>query len=119
MTDRHTMPSGNWIELRDWRELRRGDKKRAMSGITDVERVIAAGYEMTDGLLTVLISNWSYELPLPSQSPQSLDLLPFEDDGALMELVAPAMKALAPQAPDGTQEEQASDPQSPTGPSAG
>lgn len=119
MAERRTMPSGHWIEIRDWQELRRGDKKRAMSGITDIDRVLAAGYEMTDGLLTVLITNWSYELPLPSVSSQSLDLLPFEDDNALMELVAPAMKALAPAAPDGGDPAQVEDPASPTEASAG
>ena len=119
MSERHALPSGNWIEMRDWRELRRGDKKRAMSSITDVERVIAAGYEMTDGLLAILVTNWSYELPLPAQSAEALDLLPMEDDAALMQLVTPIITALFPKQPDGTDPQQVADPASPTAPSAG
>ncbi|MGE7437943.1 hypothetical protein [Kitasatospora sp. NPDC001175] len=119
MSERHTLPSGNWIELRDWRELRRGDKKKAMSRVTDFERVVAAGYEMTDGLLTLLVTNWSYELPLPSISQQSLDLLPMEDDNALMTLVQPAIRALFPAQADDTDPGQLQDEASPTGPSAG
>jgi hypothetical protein len=30
-TERITLPSGNWIQLRDPQTLRRGDKKKAMS----------------------------------------------------------------------------------------
>lgn len=118
MPERYPMPSGAWIELRDWRELRRGDKKRALGGVTDMDRVVAAGYEMADGLLILLVTNWSYELPLPSVSPAALDLLPLEDDQALLDLVQPVIRALFPPKADGAGA-QAADATSPTGPSAG
>lgn len=119
MSERHPMPSGNWIELRDWRELRRGDKKKAMSAITDLDHAIATAYQMTDALLVMLVTNWSYQLPLPSQSPSSVDLLPIEDDDALMKLIQPAMTGLTGTKPDSSDPEQATDPASPTGPSVG
>ncbi|MCX5209819.1 hypothetical protein OG689_11035 [Kitasatospora sp. NBC_00240] len=119
MSERHPMPSGNWIELRDWRDLRRGDKKRALSAVSDIDRVISAGYEMADGLLTLLVTNWSYELPLPSASPQSLELLPLEDDAAVMEIVQPVIRALFPPKADPADGAQQSDPASPTAPSVG
>jgi hypothetical protein len=118
MAERHPMPSGNWIELRDWHDLRRGDKKRAMSAITDTTRLIATTYEMTDALLALLVTNWSYQLPIPSVSPQSIDLLPIEDDDALLKLVEPAMAGLNGTKPDGDDPAQAADPASPTEPSA-
>lgn len=118
MSERHSMPSGNWIELRDWRELRRGDKQRALSAVTDFDHVIAAGYAMANGLLTLLITNWSYQLPIPSQSPQSLELLPLEDDDPIMELVQPVIRALFPPKADAADPAQQADPASPTGPSA-
>lgn len=118
MSERHPMPSGNWIELRDWRELRRGDKKKALSGITDMDRIVSAGYEMADGLLLMLVTNWSYELPVPSVAPGSLDLLPMEDDQAIMALVQPAIRALFATANPADPAQQA-DEASPTVPSVG
>jgi hypothetical protein len=59
-TERVTLPSGNWIQMRDAKTLRRGDKKKAMSAVTDTERVMKMAYDMTDGLLAVLIIDWSY-----------------------------------------------------------
>ncbi|AEW92932.1 MULTISPECIES: hypothetical protein [Streptomycetaceae] len=114
MAERHTLPSGAWVELRDWRELRRGDKKRALSDVTDTTRPVAAGYELADALLTILITAWSYQLPLPSASPESLDLLPIEDDQPLMDLVLPAIQGLVPTSVD-TED---ADPASPSVPSA-
>lgn len=118
MSERHPMPSGNWIELRDWRDLRRGDKKRAMSAITDTDRHIASAYELTDALLGVLVANWSYELPLPSISPQSLELLPIEDDDTITKMILPAMNGISGVKPNNADPAQAEDPASPTEPSA-
>src|SRR5262249_31980216 len=68
-TERITLPSGAWIQLRDAKTLRRGDKKKAMAAVTgDGERLMKMAYEMTDGLLAVLVIDWSYPYPLPSES---------------------------------------------------
>lgn len=118
MSERHPMPSGNWVELRDWRDLRRGDKKRAMSAITDTDRQIASAYELTDALLVMLVANWSYELPPPSVSPQSLELLPIEDDDAITKMILPAMNGISGVKPNSVDAAQAADPASPIEPSA-
>jgi hypothetical protein len=118
-TERVTLPSGNWVQLRDPKTLRRGDKKRAMRGVADVDHVMAMAYDITDGLLEVLIIDWSYPLPKPSESPQSLELLPIEDDEALMEAIEPARRLIFPNKPDPADPEQRADPASPTEPSAG
>jgi hypothetical protein len=121
-TERVTLPSGNWIQMRDAKTLRRGDKKKAMSAVTDTERVMKMAYDMTDGLLAVLIIDWSYELPLPSTSPESLELLPIEDDDALMKAIEPARALVFPDSPEPKDEkqlkEQLANPASPTEPSA-
>jgi hypothetical protein len=118
-TERITLPSGAWIQLRDAKTLRRGDKKKAMSSVTgDGERLMAMAYEMTDGLLAVLVIDWSYQLPLPSESIESLDLLPIEDDEALMKAIEPARALIFPEQPEPTKK-QLADPASPTEPSAG
>jgi len=117
-TQRITLPSGNWIQLRDAKTLRRGDKKRAMANVSgDTDKIMAMAYDMTDGLLAVLIIDWSYDLPLPGESPQSLELLPIEDDEALMEAIEPARALVFPEKPEPTPQ-QIADPASPTVPSA-
>jgi hypothetical protein len=115
-TARIKLPSGAWIQLRDASTQRRGDKKKAMSSVTDAEKVMQMAYEMTDGLLQVLIIDWSYDLPIPSESPGSLDLLPIEDDEALMEAIGPARKMIFPETPD---PKDIKDEASPTEPSVG
>ncbi|WP_329330722.1 hypothetical protein OIU81_02800 [Streptomyces sp. NBC_01454] len=114
-TERHNLPSGAWVQFRDPMTLRRGDKKRAMASVSgDVDKPLAMAYEMTDGILQVLIIDWSYDLPLPSASPDSLDLLPLADDQKLMELTEPVRKLLWPE----ESAKDAKDEASPTEPSA-
>jgi hypothetical protein len=118
MSERHALPSGAWIELRDWRELRRGDKQDVMAGISDPEQLMSMMFQVTNGLLALLITNWSYEYPIPAKAPESLRLLPLSDDDALTALVQPAIRALFPGKADPADEGQRKDEASPTEPSA-
>lgn len=119
MSERLPMPSGAWIEIRDWRELRRGDKKKALSQVADLDRQVEATYAVADQLLSLLITSWSYPgMQIPSINPDALDQLPFEDDVALMQAVQPAIRALMGRPAEPT-EEQVEDPASPTEPSDG
>lgn len=115
------MPSGNTVTVRDWHELRRGDKRTVQAAIQPGNG-LTSNYDLTDGLATLLVTAWSYPgLPIPKVTAGSLALLPPEDDAALVELVAPARRALFP-TPAETKEEQArqgADPQSPTTGDAG
>jgi hypothetical protein len=116
-TDRVRLPSGAWVQLRDPHTLRRGDKQRVMRAVKDTDAGdMAAALDMINGLLQVLIIDWSYEYPIPSESPASLDLIPLEDSDALDEAVEPARQLLFPSKPDAAD---AKDPASPTEPSAG
>lgn len=117
-TERVTLPSGAWIQLRDATTLRRGDKKKAISMVTDTDKVVRMAYEMTDGLLAVMVMDWSYALPLPGDSLESLDLLPIEDDEALMAAIEPARKLVFPEPANPADKQQREDPASPTGPSS-
>jgi hypothetical protein len=118
-TERITLPSGNWIQLKDAKTLRRGDKKRALAAVAgDTEKLMAMAYDMADGLLAVLVIDWSYDLPIPSQSLESLDLLPIEDDEALMKAIEPAQALVFPQPANPADPKQVEDPASPTEPSA-
>lgn len=116
MSDRITLPSGAWVELRDPSTLLRGDKKKVMRGVEDFDRELAVIYDLTDGLLQVLVTAWSYALPLPSESPASLELLPLADDERLMEITEAARNLLFPGKAEASPE-QVADPASPTEPS--
>lgn len=117
MSERIALPSGAWVELRDSAGLLRGDKKKIMRGMSDPENPMALAYDLTDGLLQVLVVAWSYELPLPSDSPGSLELLPIGDDERLMEITEAARNLIFPGKPEPTKE-QVADPASPTEPFA-
>lgn len=118
-TERITLPSGAWVQLRDPKTLRRGDKKRAMAQVSgDTDKLMAMAYDMADGLLAVLVIDWSYPLPVPSESMGSLDLLPIEDDEALMKAIEPARALIFPEPANAADPKQVENPASPTEPSA-
>jgi hypothetical protein len=112
----YNTPSGHWFKVRDWRELRRGDKRAVLAAIQPGS--FTQEYDITNGLLALLVTNWSYDLlPLPKVAAGSLDLLPPEDDAVFTEAVVAARRALFPPkaATDAQQAEQEADPTSPTG----
>lgn len=115
-TERIKLPSGAWIQLKDPHTLRRGDRQQVLRAVQDPENTVAMGLDMVNGLLRVMVIGWSYALPLPSESPASLDLLPLEDDDAITEAIEPIRKMLFPDKPDPVAD--AKDPASPTEPSA-
>lgn len=108
----HFLPSGNWVALRDAKQLTRGDKKQMVKqanveGLTAID----SGYVIYEALLAKLVTAWSYALPLPADDLNGLDALPIEDDTALSELVEPARELLFPGRPDPSDHK---DPTSPT-----
>lgn len=103
----------HWADFRDPSELRAGDRKRIFRAIQDPGHQMAAGLELIDGLLAMLISNWSIQLPLPSARLDSIDLLEIADYDALVDAAQPARERLFPSFKGST------DPDSPTEPSAG
>lgn len=126
MSERHALATeGAWVELRDPRELKSGDKKTVLRRINDGSKAISAGLDLTDGLIAVMAVNWQLAspLPLPSADITVLDMLEIADYDRLTELVAPARKLLFPDSaqPDTAQAqaEAVKDPASPTGPTVG
>ena len=115
-TERIKLPSGAWIQLKDPHTLRRGDRQQVLRSVQDTENTMGRGLDMVNGLLKVLVIDWSYDLPIPSVSSGSLDLLPLADDDAITEAIEPIRKMLFPEKPDPVKD--AKDPASPTEPSA-
>lgn len=104
----HFLPSGNWVVLRDARQLTRGDKKQMVKQANaDGLTAIDSGYVIYEALLAKLVTAWSYPMSLPSDDANALDGLPIEDDTPLSELVEPARLLLfpGPVTPDDHQDE--------------
>lgn len=107
------MPSGNWVAIRDPRGLTRGDKRDLirrggrLDGQSQAEQIMA----VQDLVHQLMITAWSYPLPIPSQDMESLNRLPLEDDDAFDNLVGEVHKLLFPPAPS---PDQVADPNSPT-----
>lgn len=53
------LPSGGWAELRDPREIRTKDRKRALTGVSDERGKLVMGLDMMAGLAVMLVEKWS------------------------------------------------------------
>ena len=106
-------PSGGWAEFRDVSTLRQKDRKAVLLA-TDAagDGMVAKGLAAVDGLLAMLITNWSYELPLPAVKIEALDELTIPDYDALSDAADAARKELMPSPGD------IGDPDSPPVPSS-
>lgn len=118
MSDRHALATdGSWVQLRDPRTLKSGDKRKVLRAIRDTENLGEATLSIQDGITVVAVEAWSLPLPVPGQDIAVLDMMEVADYDRLGELLGPTQDALFPEAPAPTPEQQA-DPASPTGPSA-
>jgi len=89
-------PSGQSVTLKDADAITHGDRKLIMS-IDEETGQIARGFKLMDNLLTVAITDWSYDLVIPSVKRESLDKLTPADYDAITDAAKPLMDALMPQ----------------------
>ncbi len=117
---RVSLPSGGWAQLRDPRTLRAKDKKRALSNIKDHERLIAAGFDVAEGLIAMLVIAWQIpylpNAPLPSEEISILGELEIPDSDKLTEAIEPARRLLFPDTSSSVDDADQSG--SPTGPAS-
>lgn len=126
--NRHTLPSGGWVELRDLNTLKARDHKTILRGISEENqgRAIAAAIDMVDQLMILMVTAWSLpygqDWAIPglcimrdpiTGTPAVLDDMTAADYTTLESLVQPAQKVLFPGKADPTDAE---NPASPTGP---
>lgn len=125
------LPSGGWAELRDPSTLRARDQKALLKSMNfEQDNKIAAGLDMTDGLIALLVTEWEIpyaraldtnsdgdmvlgEFVLPSADVTVIDDLSMPDYGELTRIAREVQKVMFPKAPDPSDYE---DPASPTGP---
>ncbi|MFI8535330.1 hypothetical protein ACIGMX_34435 [Streptomyces aquilus] len=107
----------SWVQLRDPRTLKSGDKRKVLRTIRDSAEAGEAALGMLDAISIVAVEAWSLPLPVPSQDVTALDHMEIPDYDKLTDLLGPTQEALFPD-PIEENEEQAADPASPTEPSA-
>lgn len=87
------LPSGNWVEVRDLDTLKRKDRKGLFAGASGNDDPVTFGFAVSDRILGLLITAWSFEAPLPPTT-EFLDELSLGDDRALEGLVDQARRRM-------------------------
>jgi len=112
MSKKVTLPSGATVTLKDAKKIRYGDRKYLYKAMeiegTDLVRAMA----LNDALVTLLIEEWSLDVPIPSAKAESIDQLEVQDYDALIEETKEIQKALFPNLSDTVENE--ADPKAPT-----
>lgn len=88
------LPSGETATLRDPRELKQKDRAKLYE--VDVDGSVGSGMAMMDRLISVLVTEWSFDLIIPSIKLEMLGELSIADYDALMAEAEGAMKILFP-----------------------
>ncbi|MDX3672709.1 hypothetical protein [Streptomyces europaeiscabiei] len=118
MSDRHPLVTpDSWVQIRDPRTLKSGDKRRVLRAIRAEEETGEVALSMLDAIAVVAIEAWGLPLPVPAQDAAVLDLMEIADYDKLSDLLGPTQQALFPSPVEATPE-QAEDEKSPTEPSA-
>lgn len=105
------LPSGAEVTFRDAKELRVKDRKKIYANAAKADEGILQALSLTDGLLAVLIKDWSFDLVIPSIRISSLDELEMADYDFLTEETKEAQKVIFPSL--GKTDESEKDPESP------
>lgn len=66
------LPSGNSAVFRDPNELRVKDRTKVLEGIGNAESQISQGLKLIDGIIALLVKEWSFDLIIPNVSINSL-----------------------------------------------
>ena len=113
MSKKITLPSGATATLKDYSLLKVKDRKAVLKS-TEVEGGdLTKSMALQDALIAMLIEEWSFDLPIPNASIDSLGELTPGDFDALVEETKDAQKSLFPNIADTVENE--ADPKALTG----
>ena len=96
MSKEITLPSGAKVTLKDAESLRIKDRKKVLKTSEAEGGDLSKALALADALISMLIIDWSFELPLPYIKLESLDELEMRDYDALVEETKEAQKYLFP-----------------------
>lgn len=89
------LPSGGWAKLKDPTSLRVKDRNKVLRYAGKEEGLMQA-LSILDGLIALLIEEWSFEMPIPSIKIQSLGELTLPDYDTLSAEAQKAQETLFP-----------------------
>lgn len=114
--DAQPLPDGGWVVLRDHSGLRQRDREAFLDELPDISTMPAmkAGLATFTALIAYAVTAWSYDMPVPSEDPNSVGDLSIAGYDAIRELVAPFRAAFFP---DMSNPGDGTDRTTPTGPS--
>lgn len=110
------LPSGGWAQFKDASTLRVRDRKKIIKH-SNTETGIMAALNMVDGILACLITEWSFEMPIPAIKLAALEELTMADYDSLSEQAEEAQRILFPKLSE--TDETLEDPDSPFADSKG
>jgi hypothetical protein len=89
------LPSGGWAIFKDASTLRVKDRKKVLRNASAEEGLMQA-LSIVDGLISILVEEWSFDLILPSVKITSLEELTMADYDVLAEEAGKAQKNAVP-----------------------
>ena len=89
------LPSGGWAIFKDPTTLRVKDRKKVLRAASTEEGLMQA-LSIVDGLIAVLIEEWSFDYIIPSVKVNSLEELRMDDYDVLAEEAGKAQSILWP-----------------------
>lgn len=89
------LPSGGWAKFKDPSTLRVKDRKKVLKNANNQEGLLQA-MSLVDGLIAILVEEWSFEMPIPAIRLAVLEELTMADYDALAEEAGKAQKILFP-----------------------
>lgn len=90
-----TLPSGGWAVFKDATTLRVKDRKKVFKN-ADNQQGIMQALSLVDGILAILIKEWSFDAPIPLYKIAVLDELSMGDYDTLSVEAGEAQKILFP-----------------------
>ena len=106
------LPSGGWAIFKDASTLRVKDRKKVLRNASAEEGLMQA-LSIVDGLIAILVEEWSFDMLIPSLKINTLEELTMADYDVLAEEAGKAQKMLFPSL--AKTEETEADPESPFG----
>jgi len=94
-TSKITLPSGAEVTLRDPKTLRVKDRKKVFRNAAKEEGVLQA-MSLVDGIIAIIVEDWTLDLVIPSVRIESIDELEMADYDALAAEASKAQSALFP-----------------------
>lgn len=89
------LPSGGWAVFKDPTTLRVKDRKKVLRNASQEEGLLQA-MSLIEGLIAILVEEWSFEFPIPSIRIATLEDLTMADYDMLAEEAGKAQKVLFP-----------------------